>query len=149
MPRDPASLLVTLAPSVLQLLRSRGARSDRRHGPMGYTRQLTRFLDLYDALIARSDPRNTRGLPQAQYDLILEVLDEPVALEDREVERLGRHLAGLPGFAGRTRAVGILDLAGFARMIDGYDFPEKLHLLDAAQLRDPPPPPRRGRRGRR
>jgi hypothetical protein len=148
MPRDPASLLVTLPPSVLELLHSRGARSDRRHGPMGYTRQLTRLLDLYGAIMLKNDPRTTRGLPEEHYELILEVLDEPVKLKGPEVNRLGRHLAGLPGSAERARAAGIKDLAGFARMIDGYSFPEKLHLVDAAQVRNPPPAPRRGRKGR-
>jgi hypothetical protein len=105
---------------VLELLRSRGHRSDRRHGPLGYTRQLSRPLDLFEVLDA-------------------------LKLESPDVSRLGRYLARLPGFAARAEGVGIADLAGFARMIDGYSFHEKLHLLDAAQLRHPPPP-RRGRR---
>jgi hypothetical protein len=141
MPRRPASLLITLPVAVLDRLKSRGARSDRYHGPLGYTRQLNRTLDLYESVLVKSDPRVTRDLPQEHYDLILDLLDDPQKLESFHVQRLGQYLAELPTFAGRARAQGIKNPAHFSATIDAYSFAEKLHLLDAAQLRHPPRPP--------
>jgi hypothetical protein len=138
MPRRPASLQITLPVAVVDRLRSRGARSDRYHGPLGYTRQLNRTLDLYESVLVKSDPRETRGLAAEHYELIVELIDDPQKLESFHVQRLGQYLAEVAGFAERARAAGIADPEEFARTLDGFSFAEKLHLLDAAQLRHAP-----------
>ena len=138
MPRRPASLQITLPIAVVDRLRSRGARSDRYHGPLGYTRQLNRTLDLYESVLLKSDPRETRGLAAKHYELIVDLIEDPQKLESFHVQRLGQYLAEVAEFAERARAAGIADPDEFARIIDGYSFAEKLHLLDAAQLRHAP-----------
>lgn len=130
-------LIITLTPTVLDRLRSRGAQSDRHHGPYNYTRQLTRTLELYDAALVRSDPRETRGLPEAHYDLILDLLEEPERLEAFHIHRLGDYLLDLSDLAARARAAGA-DPGQLAAALNAMTFAEKLHLVDAAQIRSAP-----------
>lgn len=130
-------LIITLPPEVLDRLRHRGARSDKTHGPYNYTQQLTRTLELYESVVIKSDPRETRDLPQAHYELVLDLLHDPQRLEAFHIHRLGDYLSDDPQFAARARAVG-LDPAELARTINAYTFAEKLHLVDSAQIRNAP-----------
>jgi len=137
-------LIITLPPDVIDRLRTRGARSDKTHGPYNYTQQLTRTLELYESVVVRSDPRETRDLPEAHYDLVLDLIRDPQKLESFHIHHLGDYLAELPRYAERARAIGV-DPARLARDINAYTFAEKLHLVDAAQVRNAPanPPHRR------
>jgi len=139
-------LIITLPPDVLDRLRTRGARSDKTHGPYNYTQQLTRTLELYESVVVKSDPRDTRDLPEKHYDLVLDLLRDPQRLESFHIHHLGDYLSELPHFAERARAIG-LDPGPFAKALNAYTFAEKLHLVDAAQVRNVPPhlPVRRGR----
>jgi hypothetical protein len=127
-------LIITLPPAVVDLLKAHGARSDRSHGPFNYTKQLTRALMLYESVVTRSDPRQTRALPQEQYDLILDLLQEPQDIGPFHLQRLGEYLSEIPAFSERARALG-LDPAQFADAVTAFTFAEKLHLLDSAQVR--------------
>jgi hypothetical protein len=138
-------LIITIPPDVIDRLKTRGARSDKTHGPYNYTRQLTRTLDLYESVVVRSDPRETRELPEEHYDLVLDLIHDPQRLESFHIHRLGDYLSEIPHFAARARTLG-LDPDQFAKAINAYTFAEKLHLVDAAQIRNAPPPPRPGTR---
>jgi hypothetical protein len=138
--RDPR-LIITLSPAVVDRLKSHGARSDRTHGPFNYTQQLIRTLQLYESVVVRSDPRDTRALPGDQYDLILDLLEDPHELETFHIHHLGDYLSELSTFADRARRLR-LDPAGLAQAINAFTFAEKLHLVDAAQVRHAPRPPK-------
>ncbi|HEY6320808.1 MAG TPA: hypothetical protein VJA16_04545 [Thermoanaerobaculia bacterium] len=138
-------LIITVPPDVIDRLETRGARADRTHGPYNYTRQLTRTLELYESVVVRSDPRETRALPEEHYDLVLDLLHDPQRLESFHIHRLGDYLSEVPHYAERARTIG-LDPDQFAQAINTYTFAEKLHLVDAAQVRNAPPPPRPGAR---
>ncbi|HEV3459844.1 MAG TPA: hypothetical protein VHG32_25135 [Thermoanaerobaculia bacterium] len=139
-------LIITLPPDVLDRLRTRGARSDKtHHGPYNYTNQLTRTLNLYESVVLRSDPRETRGLPETHYDLILDLLLEPHRLEMFHIHRLGEYLLELPDFSQRARRLG-LEPAALAATVNGFTYAEKLHLVDSARIRHAPPPPKTGAR---
>ena len=138
-------LIITIPPDVIDRLKTRGARSDKTHGPYNYTQQLTRTLELYESVVVKSDPRETRELPEDQYDLVLELLQDPQRLESFHIHHLGDYLSELPPYAERARALG-LDPDPFAKALNAYTFAEKLHLVDAAQVRKAPakfPPHRR------
>jgi hypothetical protein len=143
--RRSERLIITLPPEVIDRLKSRGARSDKTHGPYNYTQQLTRTLELYESVVVKSDPRDTRSLPEDHYDLILGLLRDPQKLEAFHIHRLGDFLLELPLFAERARAIG-LDPEQLAKTLNAYSYAEKLHLVDAAQIRNAPPPPK-GRAG--
>jgi hypothetical protein len=140
-PRRAKRLVITLSPAVVERLKAHGARSDRTHGPYNYTQQLTRALQLYESVVVRSDPRDTRALPEDHYGLILDLLEDPHELETFHVHHLGDYLAELPAFAARARQLG-LDPAKLAKTLNAYTFAEKLHLVDAAQIRHAPRPPK-------
>jgi hypothetical protein len=130
-------LVITLHSTVMDSLKTRGARSDRARGPYNYTQQVTRAIELYSNAVVRSDPRETRSLPEAQYDLILDALRNPEELEAFHIHQLGAYLLRLPEFAGRARALGV-DAAQLSQTINGWSFSEKLHLVDSAQIRNAP-----------
>ncbi len=137
--RQPSDrLIITLPSGVIDRLRTRGARSDRYHGPYNLTQQLSRTLELYESVVIRSDPRATRGLPEDHYDLILEHLHEPQDLETFQIHHLGEYLVETTDFAARARDLGA-DPAALAAAITAYTYAEKLHLVDAAQIRNAPP----------
>jgi hypothetical protein len=138
-------LIITIPPGVIDRLQTRGARSDKTHGPYNLTQQLTRTLELYESVVVKSDPRETRELAEDHYDLVLELLQDPQRLESFHIHRLGDYLSEVPHFAERARTIG-LDPDQFAKAINAYTFAEKLHLVDAAQIRNAPPPPRSGTR---
>jgi hypothetical protein len=132
---------ISLPPKLRSQLEARGARSDKSHGPYNYTRQLARTLALFDDVLSKSDPRNTSGLPQDRYDLILEVLTDPLSLESFHITRLGDYLLDLPLFRARAQDLA-LDGAEFRQAINDLPFAEKLHLALAAQVRHARPPGR-------
>ncbi|HEY6322830.1 MAG TPA: hypothetical protein VJA16_14865 [Thermoanaerobaculia bacterium] len=133
-PRPAKRLIITLPPEVIRRLRNRGARSDRHHGPYNYTRQLSRALGLFDAVVLRSDPRETGGLDERPYGLIVDLLRDPHRLETFHISRLGEYLLELPDFGERAHAIGC-EPEELARSVSGLTFAEKLHLVDSAQLR--------------
>jgi hypothetical protein len=94
-------------------------------------------LLLYDSVHMPCDPRHTRALPQEQYDLVVEILQGSHLLEASEVQRLGEVLLKIPRFSARGRELGV-DADELAKTISGYGFVEKLHLVDAAELRATP-----------
>jgi hypothetical protein len=119
-------------------LEARGARSDKSHGPHNYTRQLARTLELYGSVLEKSDPRQTRGMPADQYELVVEVLTDPLDLRSFHILHLGDYLFDLPGFRARLRDLE-LDPEQLRDLLNRYPFAEKLHLVDAAQVRHAPP----------
>jgi hypothetical protein len=115
-------------------LEARGARGDKSHGPYNYTRQLSRTLVFFDAVVERSDPRRTRELPQPVYDLVVEVLTDPLSIETFGIAHLGAYLRELPAFREGARELA-LEPAALSAQLDAYPFAEKLHLVLAAQVR--------------
>jgi hypothetical protein len=134
----PHRSTISLPTEIRLRLEARGARSDRQRGPFNYTRQLARTLELYDAVLVKSDPRQTLAMPKHGYELVLEVLTDPLALESFHITRLGDYLLDLPAFQAQARARKI-DPQKFRDLLNGYPFAEKLHLVDAAQVRHAPP----------
>jgi hypothetical protein len=94
-------------------------------------------------VVVRSDPRVTRGLAGEPYDLILDLLRDPQELEAFHIHRLGDYLSDIPEFAARAATIGA-DPEQLAKTVNAYAFAEKLHLVDAAQIRNAPPPPKSG-----
>ena len=131
---------ISLPARLREALEKRGARSDKSHGPYNYTRQLTRTLELYGAVIEKSDPRQTRALPKAHYELVVEVLTDALDLETFHIHLLGDYLCELPAFVARIRDLE-LDAQDLRDVINAYTFAEKLHLVDAALVRHAPPSP--------
>jgi hypothetical protein len=129
---------ISLSPKLRDRLEARGARSDKGHGPYNYTRQLARTLELYDSVLVKSDPRETRDMPEKDYEMVLELLTEPLALESFHIVRLGDYLFDLPAFRARARERRI-DPQQFRDMLNAFPYAEKLHLADAAQVRNAPP----------
>jgi len=139
--RAAKRLIITLPPEVIHRLRNRGARSDKKHGPYNFTRQLTRALAFFESVVLRSDPTTTGALSEPAYDLVVDLLPEPHRLETFHIHCLGEYLLELPDFAARARGIG-LQPEELAKTVGRLTFAEKLHLVDAAQLRHPPRPPR-------
>jgi hypothetical protein len=158
---------MTLPPEVIVRLRRRGAASRKGrqpsdHGTQSYTLSLQRSLGQFDSIAVHSDPRETRGLAPAVYELIVTVLTSPRTLDLGHIRRLGSYLTDSPLFHERARALGLSPTV-LADEINAYSFAEKVHLIDAAELvhhglaapaaprpranlRGPrPPQPRRGR----
>jgi hypothetical protein len=131
---------ISLPPELRARLELRGARSDKSHGPYNYTRQLARTLALYDTVLEKSDPRQTRDMPEKVYELVLELLADPLALEAFHIHRLGDYLFDLKQFRERVRQLD-LDPQQLSDALNAYPFAEKLHLVDAAQIRHAPPLP--------
>ena len=128
---------ISLAPTLRYRLEARGARGDKGHGPYNYTRQLSRTLELFDSVVARSDPRQTRDLPEEHYELVLELLTDPLELDGFYIARLGDYLFELPAFrAGAPERQ--LDPRQFRDTLNALPYAEKLHLADAAQRRHAP-----------
>ncbi len=96
-------------------------------------------------MVVKSDPRETRDLPEEHYDLVLDLIRDPQKLESFHIHHLGDYLSELPRYAERARAIGV-DPAQLARDLNAYTFAEKLHLVDAAQVRNAPPKFPPGRR---
>lgn len=139
MPRQRAHRsTISLSPKLRDRLEARGARSDKGHGPYNYTRQLARTLELYDSVLVKSDPRETRDMPEKDYEMVLELLTEPLALESFHIVRLGDYLFDLPSFRARARERRI-DPQQFRDTLNAFPYAEKLHLTDAAQVRNAPP----------
>lgn len=136
----PYRSTVALQPELRKTLEDRGARSDRGKGPLGYARQLARTLLWYDTVLAKSDPRQTVGMPPDHYELVLESLTDPLELEQFHIARLGDYLLERRAFRDLARERQ-LDPRQFCDTLNGYPFAEKLHLVDAAQIRHAPPPP--------
>jgi len=131
---------ISLPAELRAVLEKRGARSDKSHGPYNYTRQLARTLELYGAVIDKSDPRQTRALPEEHYELVVEVLSDPLQLETFHILHLGDYLCELPAFLARIRELG-LDAQDLRDVFNACTFAEKLHLVDVAQVRHAPPRP--------
>jgi hypothetical protein len=104
-------------------------------------RQLADALDTYEEVVAESDPRDTASMSDDDYQLVLEILTEPLALEDSHIARLGDYLASLPAFTARARERKI-DPTKLRDLLNGYTFPEQLHLVDAAMIRHSAPRPK-------
>jgi hypothetical protein len=128
---------ISLPSHLRERLEARGARSDKGHGPYNYTRQLARTLELYDSVLARSNPRQTLHLSEEHYDLVVELLTEPLQLTTFHILHLGDCLFELPAFhtrAGERR----IDPQQLRDTLNALPYAEKLHLADAAQVRNAP-----------
>ena len=137
----PSRSTVSLPPRVRQRLEARGARAAKGHGRFSYTNQLARTLVFYDSVLGKSDPRQTAGMRPDQYDLVLEILTEPLELQEFHILRLGDYLFEHRTFQARARERQI-DPRQLCDTLNGYPFAEKLHLVDAAQTRHAPRQPR-------
>jgi hypothetical protein len=138
MPRvRPPRSTIALPPNVRQQLEERGARSDKARGPHNFTSQVDRTLALYDSLLLKSDPRQTQSMPRDVYELVLDQLTDPLALETFHIAHLGDYLAELPALRVQARELR-LDLQQLRDTLNAYPYAEKLHLVDAAQVRHAP-----------
>jgi len=141
-PRNrPYRTTISLAPELRARLEARGARSDKGHGPYNYTRQLTRTLELFDSLLAKSDPRQTHAMSQDDYDLAIAALTDALLLVTFHIDRLGHYLFELPAFQARAGELAI-DPQDLRDRINAYPFAEKLHLTQAALIHHAPSRPR-------
>jgi hypothetical protein len=131
--RPPHRSTISLAPELRARLEARGARSDKGHGPYNYTRQLGRTLELFDSLLAKSDPRQTNAMPQDDYDLVVAALPDALMLVTFHIAHLGDFLFELPAFRARAAELA-LDPQELRDRINAYPFAEKVHLAQAAQI---------------
>src|ERR1700676_800117 len=131
--RRPHRSTISLAPELRRRLEARGARSDKSHGPYNYTRQLRRHLELFDSLLAKSDPRQTHAMPQEDYDLVIAVLTDALVLATFHIDHLGNYLFELPAFRARAAELAV-DPQELRDRVNDYPFAEKLHLAQAAQI---------------
>ena len=76
-------------------------------------------------------------MPPDHYELVLEILAEPLELEDFHILRLGDYLFELGAFHAQARQRQI-DPRQLCDLLNEYPFAEKLHLVDAAQIRHAP-----------
>ena len=86
----------------------------------------------------KSDPRQTRDMSEDDYETVVAVLLDPLALESFHIVRLGDFLFDLPDFRARARERGI-DPQRIRDQLNAFAYAEKLHLVDAAQVRNAPP----------
>src|SRR5258708_26750168 len=82
--------------------------------------------------------REPLDMPENHIEEDHEVLPEPLALESFHIVRLGDYLFDLPAFRTRARERRI-DPQQFRDMLNAFPYAEKLHLTDAAQVRNAPP----------
>jgi len=130
----PHRITIALAPELRERLEARGARSDKGHGPYNYTRQLGRTLELFDSLLAKSDPRHTHAMPKDDYELVVAALTDPPMLMAFHIAHLGDYLFELPAFRARAAELAI-DPEALRDRVNAFPFAEKLHLAQAAQIR--------------
>jgi hypothetical protein len=88
-------------------------------------------------VLEECDPRVTQGFPQTYYDLCVELLNQPWSLNADTLRLLDRHLARQPRFAAALQDAGVQREA-FLTAVSELGFAERLHLLEAAQVRHAP-----------
>jgi hypothetical protein len=122
---------VQIAAADMVFLSRRGARSHRGGGTFSRSVVLHRSLQALRDILDRSDPRQTRGMPEAMHRLVVRLLPEPWALKVFEVEQMSTLLARTPGFEAAAAAAEV-DPAELLTLISELSFGEKMCLVDGA-----------------
>ena len=134
-PRQPKSQrTVHLDDASLAQLEARGARSERGGGERGTSAILRRRLAILESVIINCDPRFTQKFPEAYYDFVVSRITSPWSIPPDRIARLEAHLSHDADFDEAAEAAGI-DPAELREALSKLSFPEKLTLVDAAELR--------------
>ena len=131
MTRPPKSS-VYIGTDVIDRLTRRGAKPDRGRGPRSRSHMLGRQLDLLEAVVLRSDPRETHGLSDAFYDFAIRLLPDAAALSADQISVLEAHFKSRPQFRRTAEEAGI-DPEPFLAAIEALPYAQKLHLVDQAE----------------
>ena len=112
-------------------LERRGGRAHRGRGPFSRSAVLGRVLESHRLYQELTDPRKTRGMPEAVHALIVRLLPEPWLLRAFEIKNLEGILEAAPGLAEAAAAAGI-DPGAVLAAVAGATPAEKLTLVDHA-----------------
>ena len=112
-------------------LERRGGRAHRGRGPFSRSAVLGRVLESHRLYQELTDPRKTRGMPEAVHALIVRLLPEPWLLRAFEIKNLEGILEAAPGHADAAAAAGI-DPGAVLAAVAGATPAEKLTLVDHA-----------------
>ncbi|HVT60380.1 MAG TPA: hypothetical protein VHR45_18550 [Thermoanaerobaculia bacterium] len=105
-----------------------GARAHRGGGDFARNTVLLRSLQALYAFVEFSDPRETAGLPEAMFRVVVEAVEAPWRLRPLEVKQLAEVLRRSPGFEEAAREAGIETRELLAK-IEPLGFAEKLALV--------------------
>ena len=115
----------------VKFLQQRGAHSHRGGGTFSRSVVMGRMFEALRLYQEATDPRRTRGLPEAMHELLVRLVPEPWALRPYEIETLEGLLQRSPGFAEAVTAAGS-DPAALLAAVAEMSLAEKLTLVDHA-----------------
>lgn len=150
-PDEPAPLPVRRRPSTdkrltsinfaahhFEFLERRGARSDRAHGIFSRSNVLRRKVDLFSAMLEKSNPLQTQDFPESYVLLLGQLLPEPWKLSPNEIELLDRFVANQPKLGDLAKSANI-DREDLIRRLSQLTFTERVALVDVIEQRLVPP----------
>jgi hypothetical protein len=120
-----------------RFLEMRGARSHRGGSPFSRSAVFERALEELVLYLKWTDPRKTRGFPEAMHAALARHLPNPWTLKHYEIENLEGVLRGSPEFLDAIAADGV-DPKALLDAIGAMTVPEKLSLVDEAVLAQAP-----------
>jgi hypothetical protein len=120
-----------IAPADIGFLARRGARAHRGGGDFSRSAVLHRSLRTLRDVLAYSDPRKTRGLPEEMHRLAVRLLSGGWTLKAFEVEHLEAILGRSPELDAEAAAAGI-EAGAFLAAIEAMSFAEKAFVVDQA-----------------
>jgi len=128
-PREKRLTTINLGAEQFAFLEKRGARSDRAHGTFNRSKILRRKVDLFSAVLERSNPLRTREFPDRFFRFIQKLVPMPWDLTPDEIAFFDHYLANRPEFEGAVRAAKIDSKDLLARLAQ-LSFPERVALVD-------------------
>jgi hypothetical protein len=120
-----------------RFLEKRGARSHRGGSVFSRSAVVERALDGLGLYLKWTDPRKTRGFPEAMHTALVRRLPEPWTLKPYEIETLEGFLRRSAEFLEVTAADGV-DPEALLEAIGAMTVPEKVTLVDQAVLAQAP-----------
>jgi hypothetical protein len=122
---------VQLNKADLAFVERRGGRSHRGGGTFSRATVLHRALQALRMLVDNCDPRRTRGLSPAGWEVAIRKLPRPWHLSRLEVEHVGTILDRVAGMREELAAAGV-DAEAFLEQVGKLNFAESVALVDAA-----------------
>jgi len=130
---------INFASHHFEFLAKRGARSDRAHGMFSRSNVLRRKVDLFSAVLDRSNPLRTRDFPEPYVRLLGQLVPEPWTLSPDEIELFDRYIANRTELADLAKSAKI-DSKDLVQRLAQLSFPERVALVDQIEQRLVPPP---------
>jgi hypothetical protein len=126
-----SGITLQLTAAHAKYLERRGGRSHRGNGPFSRSVVLGRVLESHHLYQEFTDPRQTRGMPEEVYALIIRLLPQPWTLRRFAIKNLEGVLEATPGFAAAVTAAGVDPAVVLAAVAEATPA-EKLTLVDHA-----------------